>query len=72
MSPKMGQKSHTKERARFCKGLLLPVTVRMKFDLTGLLPASPVRKDGCKGSNTKMADFLTGKPGKASLKKDIP
>jgi hypothetical protein len=33
----------------------------MIFDLTGLLPASPVRKDGCKGSYTKMAVFLTGK-----------
>ena len=39
----------------------VPVAVRMTFDLTGLLPASPVRKDGCKGSYTKMAVFLTGK-----------
>jgi hypothetical protein len=30
--------------------------------LTGLLPASPVRKGGVKGSYTKMAIFLTGKP----------
>jgi hypothetical protein len=30
--------------------------------LTGLLPASPVRKGGIKGSYTKMAIFLTGKP----------
>ncbi len=29
---------------------------------TGLLPASPVRKGGVKGSYTKMAIFLTGKP----------
>jgi hypothetical protein len=29
--------------------------------LTGLLPASPVRKGGVKGSYTKMAIFLTGK-----------
>jgi hypothetical protein len=28
--------------------------------LTGLLPASPVRKGGVKGSYTKMAIFLTG------------
>ena len=28
---------------------------------SGLLPASPVRKGGVKGSYTKMAIFLTGK-----------
>jgi hypothetical protein len=54
---------------------LVPVTVRMTFDLTGLLPASSVRKDGCKGSYTEMALFPTGKParkgGEASLKKDV-
>ena len=33
-----------------------------KTSLTGLLPASPVRKGGVKGSYTKMAIFLTGKP----------
>jgi hypothetical protein len=33
-----------------------------KLLLTGLLPASPVRKGGVKGSYTKMAIFLTGKP----------
>jgi hypothetical protein len=32
------------------------------FLVTGLLPASPVRKGGVKGSYTKMAIFLTGKP----------
>jgi hypothetical protein len=33
-----------------------------KTSLTGLLPASPVRKGGVKGRYTKMAIFLTGKP----------
>jgi len=30
--------------------------------LTGVLPASPARKGGVKGSYTKMSVFLTGKP----------
>jgi hypothetical protein len=44
--------------------------------LTDLLPASPVRKGGVKGSYTKMAIFLTGKPrpggrGGFTLKRDM-
>jgi len=30
--------------------------------LTGVLPASPARKGGVKGSYTKMSFFLSGKP----------
>ncbi len=34
----------------------------MKFSLTGLLPASPVRKGGVEGSYNELFLFLTGKP----------
>ena len=34
----------------------------LHIPLTGVLPASPARKGGVKGSYTKMSVFLSGKP----------